>query len=266
MNVYLFELKLQIKSFLIWTIAIISIVFLFMVGIYPIFFGSMDEVQVMLNNFPEAFKAAFGVGLTDFFSYSGFFSFTFSYIALAGAIMASAHAIMTFAREKRLLCTEFIFTKPKSRESIFTAKLLSSLTVLAATNVLFIISVIVCYFMSSQRNMEISELILASSGLFFTQLVFLSLGMFFAVFAKKIRSISGIATAIGFTGFILSALEGILEEEKIRFVAPLKYFEPTKVFSDGKFELKYVLTACVVVAICVGASYIRYCKRDVISK
>ena len=94
------------------------------------------------------------------------------------------------------------------------------------------------------------------------QLVFLSMGILYAAFAKKVRSISGNATAFGFAGFILMALYSLLKDEAIRYVSPLTYFNPGIVFLTGRFEAKYVITAAAVSAACIALAYIKYCRSD----
>ena len=87
-------------------------------------------------------------------------------------------------------------------------------------------------------------------------------GIAFSVFAKKIRSVSGIATAFGFGGFILTALYNLLEKEALRFIAPLKYFDTGPVFADGGYEPVFVVTAAVLFAGCIGAALYRYNRYD----
>lgn len=262
LNIYLYEIKSQLKSYVIWTVSILLFFFIFMSGMYSVFMDSSDAVQKMLGGLPPGFAAAFGVVLEQLFTYGGFYSFIYTYIGLVGAIMASSIALAAFSREKRSKCLDFILTKPVSRAHIFVSKLLACLTLLLAVNILYLAVAATAYLSAGQDTAQLGTLIWAACGLFFMQLVFMSFGITFAVFARKVRSISGLATAFGFAGFILSALHGLLEEEAIRFIAPLKYFEPISVFSSGGYELKYAVTAAIVVIVCVGLSYIRFRRSD----
>jgi hypothetical protein len=171
LNIYLFELRAQIKSFIIWTIVLLSALFAFMVGIYPVFYQSLDEVLQMLKGFPPEFAAAFGLNIADFFSYNGFFCFVYSYIAIIGAIMATSLALSTFAREKRSKCVDFLLTKPKNRGNIFCAKLLSNLTILVITNIAFIVTVVIMYRSANEDASLVGKFVLAASGLFFAHLI-----------------------------------------------------------------------------------------------
>lgn len=231
-------------------------------GIYPIFYSSLEDVQKMLSKFPPAFAAAFGMSINDLFSYGGFFSLSYVYLSLVGAIMAVSFAVSSFAREKRAKCSDFLLTKPVSRFRIFNAKLLANLSLLILCNLFFVVAVIAVHKSASPEEGLTGQMVLAAMGLFFTQIVFYTIGIFFATFAKKIRSVSGIATAFGFGGFILSALYNIFEKEILRYAAPLKYFNTSDVFENGGFDARYVITAGIVVVAGLLVSYWKYCKSD----
>ena len=262
MNIYLMELRSQIKTFLIWTVSILVIYLLFMTGIYDAFMNSKDSLEGMFQGFPPALADAFGVHFDTMFSFGGFFTFTFIYISLCGAIMASSLSVSAFSREKRSKCVDFLLAKPVSRTRIFSLKLLSVLTLIVAQNLLFIAVTVITFNNKGDTVTDLSSLVWAACALFFMQLVFMSFGIIFSIFAKKIRSVSGVATAFGFGGFILTALHNLLEKEAIRFIAPLNYFNTEAVFTTGGYETTYVLTAVVVFVVCIGLAYYKYCSCD----
>ena len=262
MNIYLFEVRSQLKNFLIWTVSILAAMFIFMSALYPAFMQSQAAVEQAYSGFPPAFAAAFGIVISQIFTYWGFYQFIYTYLAIIGAIMAASIALSAFAREKRSKCVDFLLTKPVSRGRIFTTKLLACLSLILVVNLLFVAMSIIAYFGNGQDPAQLGTLIWGTCALFFMQLVFLAIGIVFATFAGKVRSVSGIATGLGFGGFILSALYSILHEEAIRFISPLTYFEPYFAFTKGGFEAKYVVTAAVVFVLCLCLSYAKYSRSD----
>ena len=259
---FLFEIKAQFKSFLVWAASLIGLFLLLGTAFYGVFMESKDAVQDALNGLPPAFAAVFGVNVETIFSYAGFFHFIYTYLALVGAIMAASVALSAFSREKRAKCTDFLLTKPVERERVFAMKLLACLTVIIVTNILFLAASVISYIGSTGDSSGLDRLILASLSLLFMQLVFLFLGVLYAVFARKVRSVSGTATAFGFAGFILMALCSLLREDFLRYLSPLNYFNPDSVFSTGGFEGNYVIAAAVVAAVSVGFAFVRYCRGD----
>lgn len=262
MNILHFELKAETKSFVIWTFSLILVFILLMSGIYPIFLDSLVDIKKIFSYYPPEFTAAFGFDLSTFFTYGGFYGFAYGYISLIGAIMAVSISVATFAREKRLKCSDFLLTKPVSRKKIYTIKLLCNFIILLTTNILFVGISMLIYLSSDDISTSTGTFILSLLAIFFTQLVFMGFGILYATYAKKIRSVSGIAVAIGFMAFFLSALVNITQDDKLKFVAPLKYFDPYPIFSNGFFELKYVITAVVVIILCIMLSFAKFCKSD----
>ncbi len=262
MNIFLFELKAQRKGFFIWTIALLAIFLAFMNGFYAPFMADRSAVEDALRSLPPAFAAVFGVNLDSFFSYGGFFQFLYTYLSLAGAIMAASIALAVFSREKRSKCVDFLFVKPVGRGQVFLFKLLACLALLAGVNVLFLAVSAFSYLGSGEDSAGLGRALLASSALFFTQLVFLFLGILLAVFARKIRSVSGSAMAVGFAGFLMLSLCALTEEDALRMLSPLDYFRPQTVFSTGSFEGRYVAMAAAVVILCAALSFFRYCSSD----
>ncbi len=262
MNIYLFELKSQLKSFLIWTASLIAVYLVFMTGMFDVLMESKDAFEKAVAGFPPAFSAAFGLHLDKLFTFGGFYAFVFTYIALVGAIMAVSLSVAVFSREKRSKCGDFLLTKPVGRGTVYLSKLLAVLTLLAAANVLFILVSAISCSGSAAAGTELGRVVWAAAALFFTQLVFMGVGIAYAVFAGKVRAVSGVATAFGFGGFILSALRRLLEKEAVRFIAPLDYFSTAAVFETGGYEAKYAVTAAAVTVICLMLSYIRFTGSD----
>ncbi|WP_288222372.1 ABC transporter permease subunit [uncultured Clostridium sp.] len=263
MNIFKFELKSVLKNSIIWLVVLLALNLIFMKAMYPLYVDGAKDIEKVLANFPKEFAKAFELNMKEIFSYGGFYSFCSNYILLCGAIMSVYLGVSTFGREKKAKTMDFLFTKPISREKIFIIKLLSNVSILIITNIIFIISAYFIYKSSGDTTTTIEKVLLATSGLFFTQLVFLSLGIIFAIFTKKIRSIAGIAMAFGFGGFIISAVANIIGEEILNYIAPMKYFAPSYVFSNGVFEIKYVITAVVIIIVCLGTSFIKYKNGDI---
>ena len=261
-NTFAFETKAQVRSVAVWTMSLVALLVVFAGGFYPAFLESRDAVQEALASLPPAFAAVFGVQMDAIFSYGGFFQFLYTYLGVVGAIMAAGVGLAAFAREKRSSCVDFLFVKPVSRGWLFARKGLACLALLAAANVVFVAASIATYLLNGQDKAGLGTLVLASLSLFLLQVVFLAVGVVVAVFARKIRSVSGMATALGFGGFALLALHSMLQEETLRFVSPLNYFNPGTVFETGGYEAKYAVAAAVVVAVCVAAAWVRYCRSD----
>ena len=263
MNVFRFELRRVWVGAAVWTLVILGLSGGLIIGALPAFLESRAGVESMLSSFPPAFAAAFGLQLDNLFSFGGFYSFGFLYYSLFGAIMAAAIGLDLFSREKREKCMDFLLTKPRTRSRLFGEKLLAALLLLLASNTLFIAESLALYRAYAPAPLEIGRALLAASSLGLTELVMLAIAIFTAVFLRKIRSVSGMATAIGFAGFLLSALNSLLEEESVRYVTLFKYFDVEKAFFEGAFEPKYALTGATLTVLLLIAAYMRYTRADI---
>ncbi len=263
MNVFRFELRRTWVGILVWTLVLTSLLGGIIVGALPAFLQSRAGVENMLKSFPPAFAAAFGMQMDNLFSFGGFYAFGFLYFSLFGAIMASGLGLNLFSREKREKCMDFLLTKPRERGRLFLEKLLAALCLIVASNVFFILESLILYRAYAPAPLLYGRALLAASSLLWMELLFLSIGAVIAVFARRVRSVSGLATAIGFAGFLLSALHSLLELENLRYITPFSYYDTAKAFFDGAYEPKYALVGAVLTLVMMAAAYARYTRADI---
>ncbi len=261
MNILRFELKSLFRSFLVWTASLISLYLILMLGFYGMFMEGKDAVIAALESLPKYFALMFGLQLDAIFTFGGFFQFVFTYIGVVGAIMAAAVSLHAFAREKRLKCVDFILTKPVRREKIFLMKLLSCLIVLGAANALFLGACAVSWHAKGAEG-SLGRLLYSSLSLLFTQLVFLGIGALLSMVLKKVRTVSGVATAIGLAGFLMMALTSLLKEEYLRYLSPLNYYSPGAVFLTGSFDAKLAWTGALVAVVATALAFVLFIRRD----
>ena len=263
MNVFRFELRRTWVGILVWTLVLTALLGGIIAGALPAFLQSRAGVENMLKSFPPAFAAAFGMQMDNLFSFGGFYAFGFLYFSLFGAIMASGLGLNLFSREKREKCMDFLLTKPRERGRLFFEKLLAALCLLLASNFFFILESLILYRVYAPAPLLYDRALLAASSLLWMELLFLSIGAVIAVFARRVRSVSGLATAIGFAGFLLSALHSLLELEDLRYITPFSYYDTAKAFFDGTYEPKYALVGAALTLVMMVAAYARYTRADI---
>jgi len=263
LNIYFFELKHLLKSLLVWTVTIAAVLLLLLKGFYPAMMESRPQMEALFANYPPDVLRAIGMDIDKIFSFDGFYVFTFTYVGLLAAIMAVSLSLQAFSREKRGKCTDFILTKPVRRNEVFIAKSLACLTVIAIFNIVYSVLVGVSVIAETASASLSEHLLLLLLAPFLTQLVFLSLGAAYAVWAKKVRSVSGTATALGFAALLLSGLVEVFAYDWLNYIAPLQYFNPAFILDSGGFEPKLVVTAALIFSAGLVSAYIRYCREDV---
>ncbi|MFZ3373601.1 MAG: ABC transporter permease subunit, partial [Desulfitobacteriaceae bacterium] len=108
---------------------------------------------------------------------------------MCGSIQAMNLGISILSKEVREKTADFLLTKPVSRCKIITAKLLSTLTSLVITDVIYLIITLIMLSLIQSGAYNLKIFLMISVTLFFVQLLFLSLGVIVSVVVPKIRSV-----------------------------------------------------------------------------
>jgi ABC-2 type transport system permease protein len=261
MNILKFELKRSVMSMVGWTLAMIATVAIFMLGMFPIYEDSIDQIMVLIESFPKEFLAAFGFS-SDMFSFAGFYAFSFTYLTLLGVMFSCTVTLQIFAREKRSHCQEFLYVKPVTRQKMFLEKLAAVLCLLVVSNLLLVACSVGVTVLSGENEL-VGKIVLASISVFCTELLFMGFVILYAVQARRVRTISGAAMAFAFAGFILSALSSLIDKVEMRYVAPFKYFDPFQAVVNGTYEIQYVVTAAVLFVVVMAVAATRYFNKDI---
>lgn len=262
MNIFVHELKAYRKSTLVWAFSLIAIVALFM-SMFPSISKEIVEFKKLLEGFPEPVRKALGLEIDSFGSILGFYSYLFVYLTLCGAIQAMHIGTSIVSKEVRDKTADFLLTKPVSRTTILTAKLLAALTTLVITNVVFLISARIMVAQVNTESYSVKSFWMISMTLFFTQLIFLSLGIILSIVFPKIKSVLTVSLGTVFTFFIIGLLVSTTDDGVKRYLTPFKYFDSAYIIENSSYEIAFMLAGIGIIVISLIASYIIYMKRDI---
>ena len=264
MNMLIFEIKRRLVSVLIWAMAICLTLWGFIAGAYPYYSRSTAAIRKVMEGFPKGFGGFFGVDIQILFSFGGFYNFVFTYISLLAAILMLYLGISLFSEEKRAGCTDFLMTKPLSRERAFANKTAAGLLMLLLVSVLYgTVNLALYVKFSNESGVTVRHLLLGSLSMGMTGLVFYGIGILYATVVNRVRNVGGTATLLGFAFFILSAVIGLLDKKVLNYFALLRYFEPYTVFRSGTYQADRIAAGTVVLIICLVISCKIYVSRDV---
>lgn len=260
MNVFAFELRRQARSLLTDCLIVAAVAIVLLAACYPVYHDARDQVEGLLAAYPPAFLEAFGLG-ADVFSFAGFFQFSYLYLALCVAIAASAWGLAVFGRESRSRCESFLLAMPASRPALFAGKLAACLVCVV---VLTGVAELACVgsWALVDEDVSVGRVALAALGLGGVALVFLALGMVVACFARRLRGVAGIATALGVGGFILYALPGLFDDERLAYFSPFSWFALPDMAGTGGYDLTYVGVALAVVIALATVAFVRFVRHE----
>lgn len=262
MNIFIQELKAYRKSTIVWIISLSAIIILFL-SLFPSFSKDAADLNKLLASYPEAVRKVFSLNADTFTSILGFYSFTFMYILLCGGIQAMNLGLSILSKEAREKTADFLMTKPVTRITIITAKLLAVLCSLIITNIAFLAVATAMAFAVKTTDFNIKSFLLISLSAFLVQLIFAALGVIISLFVKKIKAVAPLSLGIVFGFFIISMISSAAKDNAVRYLTPFRYFDTTYIIKNSSYELPYVVIGILIIIISITLSYYIYNKKDI---
>lgn len=261
MNIFIHELKANRKSTVIWTVSLLALMVLFM-SMFPTISKEVDEFKKMLEGFPVAVQQALGIQIDSFASILGYYSYVFMYITLCGAIQAMNLGTSIVSKEVREKTADFLLTKPVTRTTILTAKVLAAVISLLVTSVIYMAgSGLMVNVVATDYSM--TAFLLINLSLFIIQLIFLALGILISVYFPKIKSVLTVSLGTVFAFFIIGMLSATSGDEVKRYLSPFKYFDTSYIIENTNYELPFLLVGIGFIVLAIVGSYFFYTKKDI---
>lgn len=261
MNIFFHEFKEYWKSILIWStsMTLLAVLYIF------IFKGLGTEIEsfkAFLDNMPDAIKKGFNILIDSISTLEGFYSFVFSFVTLCGAIQAMNLGLSMLSKEVRDKTADFLMTKPVSRVSIMTSKLMAVFFALVLTNIVYI-SLTILAAVVVVGEFDIKVFFMISLTLFFLQLIFMAIGLVISVLNRKIKSVISVSLSMVFGFYVVGSLGSIIGEEKVRYFSPFRYFDTAYIIKNGTYEANFVVIGLLLFFAATGISYLIYVKKDI---
>jgi ABC-2 type transport system permease protein len=262
MNVFLRELRYYRKSTVIWAMSLSlgAVIFLLM---YPAFTKDVAASKSTLANIPAALREVVGISLQNFFTIFGFYSYLLTFIGLGAAVQAMNLGVGVISKEESGKTADFILSKPISRASLITSKLLAALSLIIFSNGVFIAVSYVAALMVTDVAFRLTTFLLIALSVFLVQIVFLSIGAACAVTISKIKSVISVTLPTVFGLFIVGSIGAVLGNENIRYVSPFKFYDTNYIINHSGYEMKYLIIEALVVIAAVAATYLIFIKKDI---
>jgi ABC-2 type transport system permease protein len=261
MNIFLRELKANLKSLLIWSAIIILLIFMAEAK-YSAFAGD-PELLKMLDSMPPALLDALSMRAFNLTTISGFYGVMFIYFALMAAIAAAMWGSDSISKEERDKTVEFSLVLPVTRSRVVTAKGLAALVnCIVFVLITWVVSLVAVQSYNPDQAFY-SFLALEMQGMFVIELIFLAIGLLLGCAMKQYKRSGSTAIAIILTAYFLSIVVSMQANlDFLKYFTPFKYFDAGQLLSSGKMDVTYLLLSAVIIVVCVGAAYWLYNKRD----
>jgi len=261
MNVYRQELSMSIKSCLYWTFGMLLTQFFFML-MFPAVSKDAAILNQIVSKFPPALTRALGLTTLDLSTVLGFYSYMFLVILMVGSVYALKSGTSVLSEEIRAKTADFLVSKPISRSSIASGKLLSVLSLLVLQIMVYFIGTVIIIKMATGQHYDPDILILINLSLFLVQIYFAALGFLLGVVINRIRSVLPLSLGLVFAFMVVQMLNQSLADPKLAYLTPFAYYDLTNIISGGGYESSFLITEGILIVMFILLAYRIYNRKD----
>jgi len=261
MNIFIRELKANLKSLIIWGV-VIALFILVGVAKFSAYYNNPDMLAI-LNSLPAAVVDAMSLKAFNLTTLNGFYGIMFVYFALLGGIAAAMWGSDSISKEERDKTVEFSLVLPVTRSRVITAKALA-----AVVNciLLVLVSAVVSVGVAQRYNPDQSFynfLLLEMGAMLMIELIFLAVGLLLGCMMKQYKRASSLGIAIILVTYFFSIITVLKQNlDFLKYFTPFKYFDAAQLYKDGRMDGTYLLLSAAIIVVCVVVAYLTYNRRD----
>lgn len=267
MNIYKKEIKKNIKSTLIWTVAMSLLNFLQMTA-YPSIVTETKALEQLLATMPKELIAAFGMdklNMTEILSYYG--TKSYSLLLLLGGMFSIILFSSIFVKEKDEKTIEFLLSKPITRNQMITEKIAAGLTLIFIFNLIVsIITYISLEIYRGSENYSLHVFTLLCFGSLILDLIFGAIGAFLSGFFSRGKTVTSLAIGITLISYFIAILSGSSDKfNRLKYFSPFKFVDSVDIILNKQLNSTFMIISVLAVTTLISLTYLIYNKKDIVS-
>ena len=259
------ELKVNFKGFLIWTIILVGMfLIVFMVYPYIVTDDTVKSLDEMMKVFPPELLKSFNMDITSINTAYGWLkSEGFMFVLLIIGFYSSTLGANIVLKEESDKTIEYLESLPIKRNKIMTSKVIVGILYIVSMVLIIGLFNYIALLITGDFNQK--EYLLLSITPIFIGLPLFGITLFISTFLHKTKKTLGISLGLVFLFYMLNVLS-----ELSKSVEFLKYFsvytlaDIRNVILDVRINPINIIISFLITSILVGASYIRYNKKELI--
>ncbi len=261
MNIFLREVRANLRSLLIWGGIVVMFIFAGMAEL-TVYHGNPDMLAV-LDSMPPALLEAFQFNAFNLTTVTGFYGVMFTYFALLATISAAMWGSDIISKEERDKTVEFTLSLPVTRQRLVTGKILAAWVNCIALLLIMWGTSLAAVAQYEPDSAFYEFLTLLMVALFFMQMVFLAVGILLGCALKDYKRSGSIAVMVILATYFFSIISSLNESlEFLKYFTPFKYFDPAAILRESTIDLNYVWLSLGITVVCIIGGYITYARRD----
>ena len=259
------ELRINLKSFLIWLIVLISIFGIVFI-MYPSIMNS-ENIQMMnemLKVFPEEMLKAFNMDISNIDTAFGWLKTEgFVFVLLITGIYSGILGSSILLKEENDKTIEYLNSLPVTRKNIVISKILSS--VIYIILMIFILGLFNFIGLSIIEEFDKKLFVLLSITPLFSCLVIFALCLLISTFTHKTRKTLGISLAIVFVSYFLQIISEMSETtEFLKYISIFTLADIRNVITNITINPIMILLTIILFMLFTIITIIHYNKKELI--
>ena len=259
------ELKVNLKSFIIW-LSILMFIFLLVYLIYPFILTdeTMKNIDELIKVLPEELLKTFNMDMTSISTAYGWFkSEGFTFILIITGLYSSILGGTILLKEESDKTIEYLYTLPIKRKDIVTSKIIVGLIYI--TLMVLIFGLFNYISMSIIGNLQVKQFVLLSITPLLISYPLFAINLFISTFLHKTKKVIGISLGMVFIFYIINILSELSAKVEI-----LKYFsiytiaDIRNVITDIRINPIYLIISILITLVFIMLSYKKYENKELI--
>lgn len=262
MTLWKHELKMNLKTLLIWSMTVGVICF----GCLLLYTGLKDSMEDMSDLYRQmgAFSTALGLDKMSMNTIEGFYATEVALMfAIGGAMFAAMIGVSLLSKEEEGHTSEFLNTLPLGRMHIVYTKYVSLITLVGLFQFICIVWIL-AGFAGAGDFPPIKEFITYHVAQFVMQIEIGTICFLISAYSKKRQT--GAALGLALLFYMMDLMCRILPDiENLKYITPYYFSNAADIFTNSELNGGMIGIAMSITMVCLlGAGFI-YKKRDLMA-
>lgn len=259
MILYRHEMKINLKSLLIWTLCVGGLCF----GCILLYTSLEDSIKGIADVYADmgAMSAALGMDKMSLATMRGYYATEIALMhGLGGAMFAAILGTGILSKEESFHTAEFLHTLPVGRQKVILQKYLA----LVSNILIFNLACVAMYllgFVIMGEEFSGKEMFLFHLAQTVMQIEIGTICFLISAYTK--RNLMGAGLGIAILLFAVDMMCRIVPAiENLKYVTPFYYANASDIFTNGTLDAAMVGIGVGITAVSFAGAYMKYARKD----
>lgn len=259
MTLYKHEMKMNLKSLIIWTVCVGCLCF-GCILLYTSLEDSIQEVADVYSNL-GSMSVALGMDKMSLATLTGFYATEIAMMhGLGGAMFAAILGTGILSKEEAGHTSEFLNVLPVGRGTILFQKYMAVISNIVIFN-LICAAMYVFGFILMKEDISGKEMAVYHFAQLFMQIEIGTIGFAISAFTKKNLMGAGLGMAI--LMFAMDMMCRIIPAiENLKYITPFYYANGADIFTSGRIDGAMLGVGAGITIAAIAAAWIKYQRKD----